>query len=145
MKAILQRVRSARVLVENQVRGEIGRGLLVFLGVMKGDDEHSAARLLDRILGYRVFEDDAGKMNLALAAVAGQLLVVSQFTLAADGRKGRRPSFDLAADPAQAEALYRHFVALAEAAVGHVATGEFGAHMMVEIVNDGPATFCLES
>ncbi|MBL8898061.1 MAG: D-tyrosyl-tRNA(Tyr) deacylase [Planctomycetes bacterium] len=145
MKAVLQRVSSACVRVEGAEVGRIGSGLLVFLGVLAPDDEAAVERLLDRVLGYRVFSDAGGKMNLALAEVGGELLVVSQFTLAADGRKGRRPSFDAAAPPARARELYELFVQRARERVPRVATGAFGAHMTVEIVNDGPATFLLEA
>jgi D-tyrosyl-tRNA(Tyr) deacylase len=145
MKAVLQRVSSACVRVDGAEVGRIATGLLVFLGVLEGDGEAEADRLLDRVLGYRVFADAAGKMNLALAEVGGALLVVSQFTLAADGRKGRRPSFDAAASPARARELYERFVQRAREQVREVATGSFGAHMTVEIVNDGPATFLLEA
>jgi D-tyrosyl-tRNA(Tyr) deacylase len=145
MKAVLQRVSRARVLVDGAPVGAIERGLLVFLGVMEGDDEAAAQRLVERIARYRVFPDPEGRMNLDLGAVGGALLVVSQFTLAADGRKGRRPSFDAAAEPARAEALYRHFLERARALVGPVEAGVFGAPMTVEIVNEGPATFLLES
>lgn len=145
MKAVLQRVSSACVRVEGAEVGRIGSGLLVFLGVLAPDDEAAVERLLDRVLGYRVFSDAGGKMNLALAEVGGELLVVSQFTLAADGRKGRRPSFDAAAPPARARELYELFVQRARERVPRVATGVFGAHMTVEIVNDGPATFLLEA
>lgn len=145
MKAVLQRVSRACVIVDGASVGAIERGLLVFLGVMEGDDEAAAVRLLERIARYRVFADGEGRMNLDLGAVGGALLVVSQFTLAADGRKGRRPSFDAAAEPARAEALYRCFLERARALVGTVESGVFGAHMTVEIVNDGPATFLLES
>ena len=145
MKAVIQRVERARVLVEDELVGAIDRGLLVFLGVLVGDGPEQASKLLDRVVGYRVFEDEAGKMNRALAEVGGALLVVSQFTLAADGRKGRRPSFDRAAPPELAEALYEEFVAEARRLGHRVETGRFGALMTVEIVNHGPATFLLET
>ncbi len=144
MIALLQRVRRARVLVEEEVVGAIGSGLLVFLGVVRGDTEQEADRLLERTVQYRVFGDEAGRMNRSLRDIEGGLLIVPQFTLAADTRKGLRPSFSRAAEPAQGRRLYERFVARARAVHGACATGRFGAHMEVELVNDGPVTFWLE-
>lgn len=143
MKAVVQRVRRAEVRVDGQVVGRCGVGMLVLLGVMRGDDEARALALADKVARFRFFADDAGRMNLSALDVGAEALVVSQVTLAADGRKGRRPSLDAAAEPAQAEALYLAFAArLAELGLA-TATGRFGALMEVELVNDGPITFVL--
>lgn len=146
MIAVVQRVAGARVRVDGAVVGAVeGAGLLVFLGVLAGDDGASGARLAERVARYRVFADDEGRMNRSLLDVGGGALVVSQFTLAADGRKGRRPSFDRAAAPDLAEPLYTAFAERLRAlGVARVETGRFGATMAVESVNDGPATFVLE-
>lgn len=144
MIGLLQRVREARVSVEGRAVGAIGPGLLVFVGVEKGDDERTAARLLERLLSYRVFGDAQGRMNRSLRDVGGGLLLVSQFTLAADTRKGARPSFSSAAPPDDGRRLFEHLVALARAGHAEVATGEFGADMQVSLVNDGPVTFWLQ-
>ncbi|MGB1907734.1 MAG: D-aminoacyl-tRNA deacylase [Spongiibacter sp.] len=144
MKALLQRVRHARVEVEGRCVGEIEQGLLVFLGVEQGDNEAGLERLLERVLNYRVFADEAGRMNLSVRDIAGGVLLVSQFTLAADTRKGRRPGFSTAAEPAVAEALYQRGVAMLNAHHSPVATGEFGADMQISLLNDGPVTFLLE-
>jgi D-tyrosyl-tRNA(Tyr) deacylase len=143
MIALIQRVAEARVTVDARVVGEIGPGLLALVCAERGDVAATADRLLERVLGYRVFPDDAGKMNRSLRDAGGGLLVVSQFTLAADTNTGTRPSFTPAAEPALGEALYEHFVAAARAAHPVVATGTFGAHMQVALVNDGPVTFSL--
>lgn len=143
MIGLIQRVSSANVSVEGDITGEIGKGLLVLIGVQKGDDRQKADRLLDKLLRYRVFPDSEGKMNLSLVDIAGDLLVVSQFTLAADTRKGTRPGFSTAAAPADAEALYDYFCEVAKKRV-HTNTGHFGADMQVSLVNDGPVTFWLE-
>ena len=145
MRAVLQRVRRASVEVEGATVGRIDGGLLVLLGVLEGDGEREADWIADRIAGYRVFEDERGRMNLTVEQVGGACLVVSQFTLAADGRRGRRPSFDAAADPALAEPLYERVADALRDRGLPVATGRFGARMAVELVNDGPATFLLES
>jgi D-tyrosyl-tRNA(Tyr) deacylase len=145
MKAVIQRVSSARVDVEEKTVGRIGRGLLVLLGVEKGDGERDADRLADKIVNLRIFEDDAGKMNLALRETGGALLAVSQFTLAGNCAKGRRPSFDSAAPPAEAQPLYEYFVARVRSLGVPVETGIFQAMMAVSLVNDGPVTFILES
>jgi D-tyrosyl-tRNA(Tyr) deacylase len=145
MKAVLQRVSRAKVTVAGQVVGEIGRGILVLLGVEQGDAESDARALADKTIQLRMFDDADGKMNLSLTEVGGALLVVSQFTLLGDCRKGRRPSFVAAAPLAEAERLYELFVAAAGAQGVRVATGKFRAMMDVELVNDGPVTLLLES
>ncbi|MGQ4877753.1 D-aminoacyl-tRNA deacylase [Billgrantia sp. LNSP4103-1] len=145
MKALIQRVRRASVTVDECEVGAIGHGLLALVGVEKGDDEAAAERLLHKLLRYRVFSDEAGKMNLDLQQVDGGLLLVSQFTLAADTRKGLRPSFSSAAPPADGERLFHYLLERAQAAWPRVASGEFAANMQVELVNDGPVTFLLES
>lgn len=144
MKALIQRVKSASVEVSGEVVGEISAGILLFLGVEKGDDEAVVQSMLDKVLVYRIFEDEAGKMNLGLKDVEGELLVVSQFTLAANTRKGRRPSFSDAGEPALANRLYESFIQKAQEAGVSVATGEFAADMQVALINDGPVTFMLE-
>jgi len=143
--ALIQRVSHARVSVDSAVIGEISAGLLAFIGVCRDDDAVRAGRLLERLLGYRVFADEEGRMNRSLRDCGGGLLLVPQFTLAADTRKGTRPGFSTAALPAQAEQLFVQLVAEAESAHGQVASGRFGADMAVELVNDGPVTFWLES
>lgn len=143
MIALLQRVSCASVAVDEQVMAQIGPGLVVFLGVEHGDGPAQAERLLERVLSYRVFADAEGRMNLDLRQVGGALLVVSQFTLAADTAKGRRPSFSTAADPATGQRLYEHFLVGAQAQGVPVAQGRFGANMQVSLVNDGPVTFWL--
>ncbi|HET8731828.1 MAG TPA: D-aminoacyl-tRNA deacylase [Moraxellaceae bacterium] len=145
MRGLLQRVSEARVMVEGQCVGEIGPGILLLLGVHKGDTVEQATRLVEKILAYRLFPDDAGRMNLSLADTGGGLLVVSQFTLAAETRKGLRPGFDPAEVPARAEAIYEHVIGEARARHAVVASGRFGADMKVHLVNDGPVTFLLES
>ena len=145
MRACVQRVSSARVRVEGETVGEIGRGFLVLLGVAAGDGPAELRWMVDKVVGLRVFDDGEGKMNLALADVGGELLVVSQFTLLGDCRKGRRPSFIDAAPPEMAERMYEEFVAAARAAGIRVATGKFRTHMEVELVNDGPVTLLLDS
>jgi D-aminoacyl-tRNA deacylase len=145
MRACLQRVSRAKVTVAGQTCGEIGRGTLVLLGVAAGDTADDARALAEKVAGMRIFEDDQGKMNLALADVGGAMLVVSQFTLLADCRKGRRPSFTDAAAPELAERLYQIFVhAVAKSGIP-VATGRFRQHMEVELLNDGPVTLLLDS
>ncbi len=145
MRACVQRVRRAKVTVAGETCGAIGRGFVVLLGVADDDTEAEARQLAEKIAGLRVFEDGEGKMNLALADVEGAMLIVSQFTLLADCRKGRRPSFTAAARPERAESLYRVFVdAVARAGIA-VATGRFREHMEVELVNDGPVTLLLDT
>ena len=145
MKALIQRVRHASVTVDGRETGAIDHGLLALIGVEKGDDEPQVERLLHKLLHYRVFGDADGRMNRNLQQVDGGLLLVSQFTLAADTRKGLRPSFSSAAPPAEGERLFERLVERARAAWPRVATGEFGADMQVALVNDGPVTFLLES
>ena len=144
MIALLQRVSTASVTVGDRVIGQIDRGLLVFIGVQRGDQEASADRLLERLLTYRVFGDDAGRMNRSLQDGAGGLLLVSQFTLAADTTKGTRPGFSPAAEPGEGRRLFDYVVRKARERHGVVQTGEFGADMQVALVNDGPVTFWLE-
>jgi D-aminoacyl-tRNA deacylase len=144
MRAVLQRVSRAEVRSGGKILGKIGRGFVVLLGVAQGDTEADAARLADRILGIRVFADDAGKMNWALGAVGGELLVVSQFTLLADTDSGRRPSFTKAAAPEDARRLYEHFLALVRKDDVKVESGA-GATMELELVNDGPVTIILDT
>jgi D-tyrosyl-tRNA(Tyr) deacylase len=144
MKAVVQRVTSASVTVDGSVVAEIGLGLLVLLGVGQGDDEAAALELARKIVGLRIFDDAGGKMNLSVADVGGSILVVSQFTLLADCRKGRRPSFVDAAPPERAQALYEAFAGALRQSVP-VAMGRFQAHMDVALVNQGPVTIVLDS
>jgi D-tyrosyl-tRNA(Tyr) deacylase len=144
VRAIVQRVSSAEVKVEGRITGRIGRGFVVLLGVARGDTAQDTEFIADRVIGLRVFADPAGKMNLALSAVNGELLVVSQFTLHADTSQ-RRPSFLEAAPPEAARTLYEHFLSLARGRGVKVEQGEFGAHMDVSLVNDGPVTIILDS
>jgi len=141
--ALLQRVTEARVTVGDRTVGEIGAGVLALVCAERGDTEAAARRLVERMLSFRLFEDAAGKMNLSLSDTGGGLLLVPQFTLAADTRSGNRPSFTPAADPALGRALFDFAVVRARSAYPHVAVGEFGAHMQVGLVNDGPVTFWL--
>ncbi len=145
MIGLIQRVTRARVSVEGKCIASIGTGLLALVGVQRHDTEASADRLLRRMLGYRVFADAEGKMNLGLDAVGGGLLLVSQFTLAADTRKGARPSFSSAAPPDLGRRLFEHLVRRARETHPEVASGRFGADMQVELLNDGPVTFWLET
>lgn len=145
MRAVVQRVSRAQVTVNGEVTGRIARGLLVLLGVAPTDTESDADYLADKIAGLRIFEDDAGKMNLAATDVKGHLLVVSQFTLYGDVRRGRRPSFDTAAPPQHARRLYEYFVERIRAAGLVCETGRFQEMMQVELVNDGPVTILLDS
>ena len=145
MIALLQRVSHAEVTVDGKSVGAIGPGLLVLVGVRPTDDEISAKRLLARLVLYRVFPDEAGKMNLSLTQVKGQLLLVPQFTLAADTAKGLRPGFSTAAPPEQGRRLFEVLVQAARDELGAVETGLFGAHMQVSLTNDGPVTVWLES
>jgi len=144
MIGLIQRVSEASVKVDGHSVGQIGRGLLVLVGIEKHDDEATAKRLLERILGYRVFPDAEGKMNLSLTDIGGELLLVPQFTLAADTHKGTRPSFSSAAAPEQGAALFEYFVAAARDIHFSVETGVFGADMKVSLINDGPVTFWLQ-
>ncbi len=145
MRALLQRVTGASVSVGGEVVGRIDRGLVVLVGVARGDSEADARYLAEKTAGLRIFPDDEGKFNLSALDTGGELLVVSQFTLLADTRKGRRPSFNEAAPPAEAEALFEHFVAQVRATGLGVVTGRFQQKMLVEIHNDGPVTVLLDS
>ncbi len=145
MKALLQRVTGASVSVAGEVVGRIGRGLVVFVGVANGDTEKDAQYLAQRTVNLRIFSDEAGRFNLSALDINGELLVVSQFTLLADTKKGRRPSFIEAAPPAQAEELFNQFVKQAHATGLKVETGRFQQYMQVEIHNDGPVTILLDS
>lgn len=145
MIGLIQRVSSASVAVDGKVVGEIGLGLLALIGVQREDEADHAKRLLEKMLNYRVFPDEQQRMNCSLRDTGGGLLLVSQFTLAADTKKGTRASFTPAAAPERAEALYDHLVSLARQSHPHVATGRFAADMKVSLVNDGPVTFWLET
>jgi D-tyrosyl-tRNA(Tyr) deacylase len=145
MRAVVQRVRRCRVTVEGNVVGEIGAGLLVLLGISKTDNEAAADHLVEKIIGLRIFEDAEGKMNLSVQDSGGAVLVVSQFTLYGDVRRGRRPSFDDAARPEEAKRLYEYFVGTVRAAGMLCETGQFQAMMEVELVNSGPVTILLDS
>jgi len=145
MRAVIQRCSSGSVTVDRELIGQVGRGLVVLLGVAGGDTQADLDYLVDKIVGLRIFEDAAGKMNLSLQEVQGEMLVVSQFTLLADTRKGRRPSFLEAAQPEIAEQFYQQFVALVRALGITVATGKFRAEMQVALVNEGPVTIVLDS
>jgi D-tyrosyl-tRNA(Tyr) deacylase len=144
MIGLIQRVSEASVKIENRIIGRIGRGLLVLVGVEKHDDEARAQRLLERLLGYRVFPDEQGRMNLSVSDIGGDMLLVPQFTLAADTRKGTRPSFSSAASPELGIELFDRFVRIARDKHARVEAGEFGADMKVSLVNDGPVTFWLQ-
>ena len=145
MRACIQRVSESQVTVDGQTVGQIGRGVLVLLGVATGDTDAEAQALADKVVGLRIFEDDAGKMNLALSDVGGAMLVVSQFTLLGDCRKGRRPSFTNAAPPELAERLYELFVTEVRAKGIVAATGRFRANMQISLINDGPVTLLLDT
>ena len=145
MRAVVQRVSRAKVTVEGEITGEISRGFVVLLGVADGDNQDDVIYMASKVVGLRVFEDADGKMNLGLADIGGSMLVVSQFTLLGDTRKGRRPSFIAAARPEAADALYRSFVAEVQGQGITVATGRFQTHMDVELVNDGPVTLLIDS
>ena len=145
MLGLIQRVSSASVVIDHETVGEIDQGILLLLGVQKHDAMGSADKLLRKVLNYRMFSDPEGKMNLSLSDINGGLLIVSQFTLAADTKKGLRPSFSSAAPPEPAENLYNHFVSHASQQHLKVQNGRFGANMQVCLVNDGPVTFMLES
>ena len=145
MLALIQRVTQAAVTVDGETVGAIGPGLLALVGVEPGDTDPQLRRMAQRLLGYRVFEDDAGKMNRSLTDIGGGLLLVSQFTLAADTRSGNRPGFSTAAPPDEAERIFDQLVAVCRARHQGVETGRFGAHMEVSLVNDGPVTFLLRA
>ena len=144
MIALIQRVTEARVEVNGHVIGAIGRGILALVGVERGDTEAQAARLAERVLGYRIFPDAAGKMNLSLLDIGGELLAVPQFTLAADTTQGMRPGFSTAAAPEDGQRLFERFVFLLNQKLSGVKTGTFGADMKVSLVNDGPVTFWIQ-
>ena len=145
MRVVIQRVSRAKVSVDGEITGEIGRGILILLGVSREDSENAALYLLEKTLNLRIFEDVDSKMNLSLLDIKGELLVVSQFTLYGDARKGRRPSFIEAAAPVEAKRLYEYFVSEARKQLAKVETGRFQAMMDVELVNDGPVTILLDS
>ena len=145
MIALIQRVSQASVTVDNDVIGNIGRGLLALTAVHRDDEQKDIARLAERILGYRVFPDDEGRMNNSVRDIGGELLLVPQFTLAADTRKGMRASFTRAAEPQKGEEFFGRLVAICRESLETVETGRFGANMQVSLVNDGPVTFWLES
>jgi D-aminoacyl-tRNA deacylase len=144
MKIVLQRVLRSSVSVNDEVVGEIGRGLMILFGAEKGDADEAVNALADKVLNLRIFADDQGKMNRSCLDVQGEILVVSQFTLAGDCSRGRRPGFDNAAPPEEAERLYRNFVNALDESKLNIQEGRFGADMQVDIVNDGPVTFILE-
>ena len=144
MIALLQRVAQAGVTVDGETVGEVGRGLCVLVCAVKGDTEEKARALAQKVLRYRIFEDDAGKMNRSVSDIVGQLLLVSQFTLAADTSRGNRPGFETAARPEEARPLYEHFVSCLKKLGDLVETGIFQAEMQVTLINDGPCTFILE-
>jgi len=145
MRMVIQRVTEASVSVDGKIIGHIGKGIAVLLGVAKGDSEKEADYLVNKLIDLRIFEDEDGKMNLSLHDVGGELLVVSQFTLLGDCRKGRRPGFSYAAPPDEADRLYLYFVDGLRARGAHVETGQFQAEMLVNIQNDGPVTFVIDS
>lgn len=145
MKSVIQRVSQASVTIDNAVVGEIQKGFMILLGITHTDTEKDVKWMVDKITGLRVFEDENGKMNLSLEDVEGELLIVSQFTLYGDARKGRRPSFIDAARPEKAIPLYEKFVEMAREKGVKVATGEFGADMKVSLINDGPVTLIVDS
>lgn len=146
MKAVIQRVTHASVKVDGEIVGSCGQGFLILLGVMAGDDEKEADKLVNKTVNLRIFEDENGKMNLSSLDIGGEMLVVSQFTLCADCTHGRRPSFTPSAPPDEANRLYEYFVRrLKENGISHVETGVFGADMKVELLNDGPVTIILDS
>lgn len=145
MRAVIQRVKSAEVLVDGRVSGKIGNGLLVFVGVARGDGEEDISYLISKLPELRIFEDTSGKFNLSLRGISGAMLVVSQFTLYGDCRKGRRPSFTEAEDPALARDVYDRFISRLREQNIPVQTGEFQAKMEVHLINDGPVTLILDS
>jgi len=145
MRSVVQRVDRAKVSVNNKVISVIERGILVFLGIEKGDNRLDADYLLDKIINLRIFEDTVGKMNISLLEIMGDILIISQFTLLGDCRKGRRPSFVSAEEPSEARILYEYFISKANEKIKNVGAGEFQAMMKIESVNDGPVTMLLDS
>lgn len=145
MKFVIQRVKHASVTVDNQVIGRIGKGFMVLIGVCEADDEKIADKMVKKLIGLRIFKDENGKTNLDLHSVGGELLLISQFTLYADCKKGNRPSFVNAANPEKANALYEYIISECKKQVEVVEQGEFGANMKVELLNDGPCTIVLDS
>ncbi|PCK06989.1 MAG: D-tyrosyl-tRNA(Tyr) deacylase [Alteromonadaceae bacterium] len=144
MKALIQRVVHAEVVVNDECIGKIDSGILLLVGIDKGDDEAVVQRMADKVLAYRIFSDDEDKMNLSVRDINGGVLAISQFTLAANTKKGLRPSFSSAAPPAEAETTYNSFVAALKTRHSHIETGRFAADMKVSLLNDGPVTFLLE-
>ena len=144
MKALIQRVKRASVTIDGKLHSQIGHGLLVLLGVVKGDEKLNADKLVEKLVHLRIFEDENGKMNKSLLDVKGEMLIVSQFTLCGDCKKGTRPSFDKSAPPAIANELYEYFISKVKEYEVPVQTGVFGAMMDVELINDGPVTFMVE-
>jgi D-aminoacyl-tRNA deacylase len=145
MRIVLQRVSSAKVEVENKIIGEIGQGILVLLGISNSDTEKEAKFMLEKVINLRIFDDEQGRMNLSLLDIVGELLIVSQFTLYGDARKGRRPSYIEAAQPEKANIIYEFFVNEAKKQIIRVETGKFQAMMNIELINDGPVTILLDS
>ena len=144
MKCLIQRVKKASVTIDGKIHSQINKGILALLGVEKGDNRDNGVKLADKIINLRIFEDENGKMNKSLKAVQGEMLIVSQFTLCGDCKKGTRPSFDKAENPNLANSLYEEFVTIVKQSKIQVCTGKFGAMMDVELINDGPVTFMLE-
>ncbi len=144
MKCLIQRVKRASVTIDGKIHSQINKGILALLGVEKGDNRDNAVKLADKIINLRIFEDENGKMNKSLKDIQGEMLIVSQFTLCGDCKKGTRPSFDKAEKPELANCLYEEFVTIVKQSEIQVRTGKFGAMMDVELINDGPVTFMLE-